>query len=158
MLLASDYDKSRFLKAEDFDREKKFRIKAVTEEEVGEKKEKKLVVWFTNDQRGLVLNRVNNRAIRGAYGDDTGNWRTKIIAVFPTMAEFRGKMGPALRVRIPPPKQSAATAEPATGNAAAAPSPAATAPPTAAPAVHDPELEPDPVKPIKEEMDDEIPW
>ena len=33
-------------------------------------------------------------------------WTGKIIVLFPTMAEFRGKMGPALRVRIPPPKQA----------------------------------------------------
>jgi hypothetical protein len=33
------------------------------------------------------------------------------------------------------------------------------APPVApTPVAADPELEPDPVKPIKEEMDDEIPW
>ena len=32
--------------------------------------EVKLTVWFTNDKRGLVLNRTNNRTIRAAYGDD----------------------------------------------------------------------------------------
>ena len=151
MLLASDYDKSRFLKAEDLDREKKYRIKSVSEEEVGEKKEKKLVVWFTNDKRGLVLNRINNRVIRGAYGDDTALWPGKIIVIFRTMAEFRGKMGPALRVRIPPPKPPTGTAPPSaspSGNGAA----------VAPPAPADPELEPDPVKPIREELDDEIPW
>ena len=61
MLLASDYDKSKFLKSEDIgDREKKFRIKDVTVEEVGEKKEKRLVVWFTNDERGLILHKDHN--------------------------------------------------------------------------------------------------
>jgi hypothetical protein len=151
MLLASDYDKSRFLKAEDLDHEKKYRIKSVSEEEVGEKKEKKLVVWFTNDKRGLVLNRINNRVIRGAYGDDTALWPGKIIVIFRTTAEFRGKMGPALRVRIPPPKPPTGTAPPSaspSGNGAAV------APPRPA----DPELEPDPVKPIREELDDEITW
>src|SRR5262249_44741734 len=65
VLLASNYDQSRFLKAQDLSAEKKFRIKSVTEEEVGvgKDKERKLVVWFTNDARGLVLNRVNNRTI-----------------------------------------------------------------------------------------------
>jgi hypothetical protein len=69
VLLASAYDQTRFLKSEDLPAEKKFRIKSVTEEEVGigKDKERKLVVWFTNDSRGLVLNRVNNRTIRGAY-------------------------------------------------------------------------------------------
>jgi hypothetical protein len=63
-------------------------------------------VWFTNDDRGLVLNRVNNRTIRGAFGDACNGWTSKVIVVFPTMAEFRGEMKPALRVRIPPPKSS----------------------------------------------------
>ena len=106
VLIASNYDQSRFLKAADLSAEKKFRIKSVTEEEIGmgKDKERKLVVWFTNDARGLVLNRVNNRTIRGAFGDTCDSWTGKIIIAFPTMAEFRGEMKPALRVRIPPPK------------------------------------------------------
>ena len=106
VLLASAYDQSRFLKAQDLTTEKKFRIKSVTEEEIGigKDKERKLVVWFTNDKRGLVLNRVNNRTIRGAYGDLCDGWIGKVIALFPTQAEFRGAMKPALRVRIPMPR------------------------------------------------------
>src|SRR5215469_6127142 len=106
VLLASACDQSRFLKAQDLTAEKKFRIKSVTEEEVGigKDKERKLVVWFTNDDRGLVLNRVNNRTIRGAFGDACDGWTSKVIAIFPTTAEFRGEMKPALRVRIPTPK------------------------------------------------------
>jgi len=121
VLLASNYDQSRFLKAADLQGEKKFRIKSVTEEEVGvgKDKERKLVVWFTNDSRGLVLNRVNNRTIRGAFGDTCDSWTGKISVVFPTMAEFRGEMKPALRVRIPPPK----------GNGQPAVKPATTPPP-----------------------------
>jgi len=123
VLIASNYDQSRFLKAADLQSEKKFRIKSVTEEEVGigKDKERKLVVWFTNDARGLVLNRVNNRTIRGAFGDTCESWAGKIVVVFPTMAEFRGEMKPALRVRIPPPKGNGQTvAKPATPPAAAA--------------------------------------
>jgi hypothetical protein len=116
VLLASTYDQSKFFKAEDLPAEKKFRIKSVTEEEVGigKDKERKLVVWFTNDSRGLVLNRVNNRTIRGAFGDTCDSWTGKVIVLFPTMAEFRGTMKPALRVRIPPPKQAAGNGKPAT--------------------------------------------
>jgi hypothetical protein len=112
VLLASSYDQSKFLKAEDLPAEKKFRIKAVTEEEIGigKDKERKLVVWFTNDSRGLVLNRVNNRTIRGKFGDPVDGWIGKVIAVFPTTAEFRGTIKPALRVRIPPPKGNGQTA------------------------------------------------
>jgi hypothetical protein len=161
VLLASTYDQSRFLKAADLEREKKFRIKSATEEPVGvEQKEKKLVVWFTNDERGLVLNKTNNRTIRGAFGDAVDGWAGKIIVVFPTMVDMRGKLTPALRVRISPPKQTAAaspTPKPAapSGNGAAA----AAKPPTqqtAAPTVADPELEDDPVKPLRDDLDDEI--
>jgi hypothetical protein len=154
MVMASDYDQSRFMKAADFTADKKLKIREVTEEDVGtdKNKERKLVVWFTNDKRGLVLNRVNNRTIRGAYGDDVAGWTGKIIAVFPTMAEFRGTMGPALRVRVPPPKQAAATptsqpVSPAGNGGAAAPA-------------ADPELESNPVKSTATEVDelnDEIP-
>jgi hypothetical protein len=157
------------LKAADLRVEKKFRVKTVTEEMVGmdKDKEQKLVVWFTNDRRGLVLNRINNRALRSAYGDAVEGWAGKIIALFPTMAEFRGKMTPALRVRIPPPKQpNEAPVAPLpppqpspSGNAAAvAVQPAASQPATAAPTVDDPELEPDPMTSLAEELDDEIPF
>ena len=143
VLLASSYDQSRFLKAEDLKTEKKFRIKNVTEEEVGigKDKERKLVVWFTNDARGLVLNRVNNRTIRGAFGDACEGWTGKIIIMFPTMAEFRGEMKPALRVRIPPPKGS-------NGQPAAKPAPPPPAP--AAAAINPAEVE------VDEDFDDEI--
>jgi hypothetical protein len=149
MLLASDYDKSKFLKATDLVQEKKFRIKTVTEEElgVGNEKEKKLCVWFTNDPRALVLNKTNNRALRGAFGDNTAGWVGKIILLFPTMVDVRGKLSPALRVRIPAPKVSPS------GNGAAA---AAPPPPAAAPTVADPELEPDPKLSAAEEMNDSI--
>jgi len=157
-----------------------------------EKQEKKLVVWFTNDERGLALNKTNNRAIRGAFGDAVDGWIGKIIIIFPTMVDMRGKLTPALRVRIPSPKrvatttstaaaaplQQTATAAPASAapppQHATTPAPAVTTPPpkpapsgngagaassapqTAAAAATDPELEDDPVKPLREDLDDEI--
>jgi len=110
MLLASSYDQSRYFKAADVTAEKKLRIKDVTVEElgVGKDKEKKLCVWFVNDARGLVLNKTNNRTLRGAFGDACDGWKGKIIVLFPTEDDLRGRMVPVLRVRIPPPKQTAA--------------------------------------------------
>ena len=120
MLLASTYDQSKYFKAADVPSEKKLRIKDVTEEYIGEgkDKERKLVVWFTNDKRGLVLNRTNNRTLRGAFGDACDGWKGKIVVVFPTQDDFRGRMVPVLRVRIPPPKE-------ANGQPAAKPMPVA---------------------------------
>ena len=107
MLLASAYDQSKYFKAADMPTEKKLRIKDVTAEWIGtgNDKEEKLCVWFTNDHRGLVLNRTNNRTLRGAFGDACDGWKGKIIVVYPTTDEFRGRMVPVLRVRIPPPKE-----------------------------------------------------
>src|SRR6516225_4070672 len=161
VLLASDFDKSKYLKAEDLKAEKKFRIKEVTVEVVGETKEKKLVVWFTNDERGLVLNKTNNRTIRGAFGDDTKAWEKMIIVIFPTMVDMRGKLTPGLRVRIPPPKAAATAAiapKPApSGNGAAA---AAPSQPQSTPAEELDEFgqSPSSEKPtIADDLDDEIP-
>ena len=87
------------------------RISKVTEELVGTgaDQQKKLVVWFANDERGLVLNKTNNRVLRGAFGDDCAGWDGKIVVVFPSTTDLRGKLVPSLRVRIPPPKQATTT-------------------------------------------------
>ena len=127
-------------RADDLDGDRKLRIKNVTEESIGAgaDKEQKLVVWFTNDKRGLVLNRVNNRTLRGAFGDDTAGWAGKVIIIFPMMVEMRGKMVPGLRVRIPPPKhggQAVATAKPKPSGNGQTPSP-------------------QPKPPVEEELDD----
>jgi hypothetical protein len=55
-----------------------------------------------------VLNRLNNRTLRGAFGDDIAGWAGKVIIIFAMMVEMRGKMVPGLRVRIPPPKHGGA--------------------------------------------------
>ena len=145
VLLASDYDQSKYLKADDLEGDRKLRIKNVTVETIGAgaEKEQKLVVWFTNDKRGLVLNKTNNRTIRGTYGDDTAGWTGKIIIVFSQMVDMRGRMVLGLRVRIPPPKQAAGDGQ--------------TAKPKAAkpkPPVVDDELDDEP--PAKPAIDDDL--
>jgi hypothetical protein len=112
VLLASSYDQSKYFRAEDFapGQEKKLKIKQVTEEliGVGADQKRKLVVWFTNSEKGLVLNQTNNRTLRGAFGDPVDGWINKIIILFRTETEMRGRMVAALRVRISPPKQATA--------------------------------------------------
>jgi hypothetical protein len=108
----------------------------------GAEQQKKLVVWFTNDERGLVLNKTNNRTMRGAFGDDCADWAGKIVVVFPSTVDLRGKMVPSLRVRIPPPKQAAA------GNGSAKPV-EPEQPPPAKPAVQ---------PSLADDLNDEIPF
>jgi hypothetical protein len=143
VLLASSYDQSRFFKAADLEAEKKLRIKSVAEELVGAGAEQRkcLVVWFTNDERGLVLNKTNNRTMRGAFGDDCAGWAGKIVVLFPSTVDLRGKMVPSLRVRIPPPKQASA------GNGAT--KPVEPEQPPAKPAVQPSSAD---------DLNDEVPW
>jgi hypothetical protein len=162
VMLASDFDKSRFLKAADLTGEKKFRIKSVTAETVGmeDEKKRKPVLWFTNDERGLLLNTTNLRTLSGEFGDNMEDWVGKIIIAFPTHTDFRGKLVPALRVRIPPPKQATA------GNGQATAPSAKPKPTTVAQTLDETEPKP-PAKPavkpgvadeLDDELDDEIPF
>jgi hypothetical protein len=80
MVLASDFDKSKYFRAGDLQSEKKFRIKEVTVDEIANnrgQKEDKLVVWFTNDKRGFVLNKTNNRVLRAEFGNDVSGWKRR---------------------------------------------------------------------------------
>jgi len=159
VLLASEFDKSRFLKDADLDKEKKFRISKVTAEVLGQgdDKERKPIVWFTNDERGLVLNKTNLRALQGAFGDNMEAWVGKVVVVFPTMVDMRGKMTPALRVRIPAPKQTTIAGH---GQAAPQPKPASPAPSKSAAEQLDEfgqsQLSEKPS--IADDLDDEIPF
>jgi len=128
ILLASEFDKSRLFKAADLEKEKKFRISKVAAEVLGQgdDKERKAIVWFTNDERGLILNKTNLRTLKDAFGDNMEAWPGKVIVIFPTMVDMRGRMTPALRVRIPPPKQATVVGN---GQAAQQPKPAASAAP-----------------------------
>jgi hypothetical protein len=146
VLLASAYDQSKFFRAEDLQEEKLLKIKSVAEEMVGQgtDQSQKLVVWFTNSKKGLALNRTNNRTIRGAFGDDTAGWAGKIIAAFPTQADFRGRLVAALRVRIPPKGNPKVTTGPQAAKATAKPAKLAPAP--------EPELDED----LELDPDDEI--
>jgi len=108
VLLASAFDQSKYMNANSFTAEKALRIKSVTAETVrrNNAQEQCLVVWFTNHEKGLVLNKTNLRTLQGAFGDNTEVWNGKIINVYPTQTEMAGKPTPALRIRIPPPKQA----------------------------------------------------
>jgi hypothetical protein len=107
VLLASTFDQSKYLRAEELKQEKILRIKAVTEETVNDRSGplNKLVVWFTTTKKGLVLNKTNNRTIRGIYGDDTAEWAGKSIVLLTIDTEVNGRPTRGIRVRIPPPKQ-----------------------------------------------------
>jgi hypothetical protein len=146
VLLASGFDQSKYLNSGDLTEEKKFKIKSVTVETMP-RGEQKPVLWFTNHKKGLILNKTNNRTLRGTFGDDMELWAEKVIVVYPTQADFGGKTVGALRVRIPPPKQAT------TGNG----QPTKQTKPAKSAAVKDGEvLPPEPRPPLADDLDDEI--
>jgi hypothetical protein len=98
---------SKYLKASDLqDRNVTVTMSHVELEDVGDA-ERKPVLYFRDKQKGLVLNKTNARTIAAVYGDDTRQWETKPIVLFPAMVDFRGDSIEAVRVRIPQPPVAA---------------------------------------------------
>ena len=159
VLLASNFDKSKYLKAADLDKEKKFGSRA---------RPTKLSAWATTRSIGSFFGSPMTSAGSFSIAPISASCAKRLAtlsivgsarssSVYPTSVDFRGKLVPALRVRIPPPKQPAAATSPqpaSSGNGAAA----AAAPPKASAAPADPELADEPQKPLREELDDEIPF
>jgi hypothetical protein len=112
-MLFSDFDQSKFMKASDLGEigsEKKAKIKAFTKEVIGEEQQARMCVWFTNLQKALLLNKTNLRALQAKFGDSAEASVGKVVILYSIMAPFRGQIVPALRLRIPPPKDGAKAA------------------------------------------------
>lgn len=76
----------------------KMEIKEVVEEEIGQEKDRKLVVYFRGTDKGLVLNATNANTLAEAYGDDTDNWSRKVVKLYTAWTEFGGRRVKGLRV------------------------------------------------------------
>lgn len=94
---------SKWLKADDIDRETIVTIANVTMETIGDD-ERKPVVWFAGYDKGMVLNKTNANNVSGCYGPDTDAWVGKPMALTTAMVDFQGRSTRALRL-YPPPRQ-----------------------------------------------------
>lgn len=94
---------SKYIKASDLqDREAKVVISHVDMEDIGgDNGDRKPVLYFVGKTKGLVLNRTNANMVSMIYGHDTDQWQGGEIILYPTMAEFRGKQTPAIRIKLP---------------------------------------------------------
>ena len=96
---------SKYLKAADLQgREVRVVMQNVESEKVGD--DNKPVLYFKGKDRGLCLNKTNSSTIADAYGDDTEDWFDQPLILFSAMVEYAGKMGPAIRVRVPTAKDN----------------------------------------------------
>lgn len=104
MVNINDEFPSKYLKAADLQGHAvKVKIRDVASETIGN--DRKLVMYFQNRDKGMVLNKTNARTIGDIYGDDTDDWRDHVVEVFAMKVEFNGRMVDGLRVRVPPPSR-----------------------------------------------------
>lgn len=97
---------SKYLKASDLPHGTmvKVQIERVSVEEISSKNAKpehKPILFFSGKEKGLVLNKTNANTISRAYGDETDDWRGRMILLYSTDVEFGGEMVEAVRVKIP---------------------------------------------------------
>jgi hypothetical protein len=120
---------SKWLKAADLDGQPRLvTIEGVKLEAVEEGKPAKPVIVLRGMTQGLVLNKTNGNTLAAFLGDDTDTWTGKKIVLYPTQAEFQGKLVDCIRVRAPKPQP----ASPAPVSAAATKPAAAPARPSKA--------------------------
>jgi hypothetical protein len=93
---------SKFLRAADLNgRPRRVTIAGLKREDISG--EQKVILAFT-DEKSLILNKTNARAIAKALGDETRAWAGKDIILMPAQVDFRGDMVDAIRVRAAPPR------------------------------------------------------
>jgi hypothetical protein len=90
---------SKYLKASDAeDDDLILTIKSWSIEKVGQ--EEKLVVYFSEQPKGMVLNKTNAKMIvKIANSEDTEEWKGTKIRIIATEVEFQGDLVMSLRVR-----------------------------------------------------------
>lgn len=87
----------QFLKAADIDKVLDLTIKDVKMQTVGE--DSRLVAYFHEEDRGLVLNKTNFSAIEEFTGHpDTDDWTDYKIRLVVVKVEYQGKRVPGIRV------------------------------------------------------------
>ena len=107
----NDIYPSKYLKADDLQgREVRVTMQSVELEKIGD--DNKPVLYFKGKDKGIVLNKTNASTISVGYGDDTDEWFDQPIILFSVMVDFNGKVGPAIRVRVPTAKDNKAAPTP----------------------------------------------
>lgn len=95
----------KYLKASDFERPQLWTISGLREEEIQNqqtgKAEHKWIIYFVEDERGLVLNITNRLVIEEFLGFETDDWSGNQIVLYKGRAQFGSKTVDAIRLRPP---------------------------------------------------------
>jgi hypothetical protein len=107
----------------------------VISEQLGD--DRKLVLYFQNKEKGMVLNKTNANNIASIYGPETEGWTGKKVMLAVAWVDFQGRSVEAIRVR-PPAHQPSQTEQNIRSNM--------------------PSSQPDPRPSEMADLDDEIPF
>jgi hypothetical protein len=103
---------SDYLKAADILQPRMMTIRAIKLEEIGQDKTSKPVLFFSEETRGMVLNKTNAAMIAHTYGNETDSWLGRPVELHVEPVQFQGRVVDAIRVSIPPPPAPAHVAVP----------------------------------------------
>ena len=100
-----DYYGGKYLKCSDLQgRSVTAKIARVAAEEMGQKKDRKLVVYLAGskgDEKGVVLNKTRLKPIVTAYGKETEDWVGQKITLFPSQTTFQGDIVDCIGIKVP---------------------------------------------------------
>lgn len=106
----------KWLKAEDFPTPRLLVISVVRDEEIGSQDKKVVpVVYFEDEEKGLVLNITNGNSIQEIAGGSANpdDWPGAVIVGFATETDYQGKRVPCIRIRKPKHPQGSPPPDPA---------------------------------------------
>jgi hypothetical protein len=58
------------------------------------------VVHFREVDQGLVLNKTNAESLAEHFGQETDDWKDRVVILFPTTTTYLGKRVACIRIRI----------------------------------------------------------
>lgn len=91
---------SRFLKADDVEPPLILTIRSHTFEDIGVEKERKFILYFSETDKVLVVNKTNLNSIEMILGtDETDQWIGKTIELFKDHVQMGAEIVAAIRVR-----------------------------------------------------------
>jgi hypothetical protein len=131
MARLSDLFPSKWLTAADLDeKDMTVTVRSVQIETMQDGVDKP-VLYFEETDKGLVCNKTNGKTIAALYGNDTDDWISQRISLYPTTVDFQGKQTEAIRVRprAPRDKPKSSTAPAPATTRSTRPAPAAIAQP-----------------------------
>ena len=109
---ASDIFPSKYVKADDLQKDVTVTIKSVVIETLDT--DKRPVMYFKGTDKGLVLNKTNfSKCAEICDSGETDEWPGNEVTLFRAMVEFKGDTVPAVRIKAPPRRQAPARDRPA---------------------------------------------